>query len=61
MKGLTKEYQLPIETMYLWELLSESIVIEPWNDEEIAKATALRDAQFERDGVVLEDLEEEEE
>ena len=61
MKGLTKEYQLPIETMYLWELLAESIVIEPWSDEEIAQATALRDAQFERDGVVLEEMEEEEE
>ena len=47
--------------MYLWELLAESIVIEPWSDEEIAKATVLRDAQFERDGVVLEEMEEEEE
>ena len=61
MKGLTKEYQLGIETLYLWELLAESLVIEPWSEEEIAKATALRDAQFERDGVVLEEMEEEEE
>jgi Fe-S oxidoreductase len=61
MKGLTKEYQLHIETIYLWELLAESLIIEPWNEEEIAKATALRDAQFERDGVELEPLEEEEE
>lgn len=60
MKGLTKEYNLPIETMYLWELLAESLVIEPWSDQEIAEATALRDAQFERDGVVLEEMEEEE-
>jgi Fe-S oxidoreductase len=60
LKSLTKEYQLGIETMYLWELLSESIIIEPWSDEEIEKATALRDAQFERDGVVLEEVEEEE-
>ncbi len=60
MKSLTKEYQLGIETMYLWELLAESLVIEPWSDEEIEKATALRDAQFERDGVVLEEMEEEE-
>ncbi len=37
------------------------LIIEPWNEEEIAKATALRDAQFERDGVELEPLEEEEE
>jgi Fe-S oxidoreductase len=60
LKSLTKEYQLGIETMYLWELLAESIIIEPWSDEEIEKATALRDAQFERDGVVLEEMEEEE-
>jgi len=61
MKGLTKEYQLPIETMYTWELVAESLVVEPWNEEEIAQATTLRDAQFERDGVVMEELEEEEE
>jgi hypothetical protein len=60
MKGLTKEFNLGIETMYLWELLAESLIIEPWSDEEIAAATALRDAQFERDGVVLEEMEEEE-
>ncbi len=60
MKSLTKEYQLGIETMYLWELLAESLVIEPWSAEEIQKATALRDAQYERDGVVLEEAEEEE-
>jgi Fe-S oxidoreductase len=60
MKSLTKEYKLGIETMYLWELLAESIIIEPWSDEEIEEATALRDAQFERDGVVLEEIEEEE-
>jgi dimethylglycine catabolism B len=61
LKSLTKEYNLGIETMYLWELLAESLIIEPWSEEEIEKATALRDAQFERDGVVLEEMEEEEE
>jgi hypothetical protein len=31
MKSLTKEYDLDIETFYLWELLAESIMVEPWS------------------------------
>jgi hypothetical protein len=41
--------------MYIWELVSESLVIEPWGEEEIKKAHAERDAQFERDDVELEE------
>lgn len=55
MKTLTKEYDLGIETKYLWELVADSLVIEPWSEEEIKKANELRDAQYERDGVDLED------
>ena len=43
--------------MYLWELVSESLVVEPWDDEMVEAAHAERDAQYERFGV---DLEEEE-
>jgi Fe-S oxidoreductase len=45
------------ETMYLWELVSLCLDYEPWSQEEIDKAHALRDAQFERDGVELEEEE----
>jgi Fe-S oxidoreductase len=45
------------ETVYLWELVANTLVIEPWSDKEIEKAHAERDAQYERDGI---DLEEEE-
>jgi Fe-S oxidoreductase len=55
MKSLTQEYELPIETMYLWELVAESLVVEPWSEAEIEAGHAERDAQFERDGVELDD------
>ena len=55
MKGLTKEFALDIETKYLWELVSDSLIVEPWSEEEIQKANELRDAQYERDGVDLEE------
>ncbi len=50
MKGLAKEHDLGNykETMYLWELVAESLIIEPWNDEEVAKGHAERDAQNEK-------------
>jgi dimethylglycine catabolism B len=60
MKSLTKEYNLGIETMYLWELVAESLIIEPWSDEEVEKAHQLRDEQFEKFGVELEEEEMEE-
>ncbi len=43
------------ETLYLWELVANCLEIEPWSEEEQAKAKALRDAQFERDGIELEE------
>ncbi len=59
MKALTKEYKLECETFYLWELLAESIIVEPWSQEEQDKANALAAAQWEAFGI--EDDEEEEE
>ena len=58
MKGLTKEYNLHIETMYLWELVAESLVVEPWSEEEIEAAHQLRDEQFEKFDVSLDEEEE---
>jgi hypothetical protein len=59
MKALPKEFDMGNyhETMYIWELVAESLIYEPWNQEEIDKAHAERDAQFERDGVELEEEE----
>ena len=51
MKSLTKEFDLDIETKYLWELVADSLVVEPWREEEIKAANALRDAQYERDEI----------
>ncbi len=55
MKTLTKEFDLDIETKYLWELVADSLIVEPWSEEEIKKAHDLRDAQYERDGVDLDE------
>ena len=66
MKGLAGEFKKGREgfdmgkyheTLYLWELVANTLVFEPWSEEEIEKAHAERDAQFERDSI---DLEEEE-
>jgi Fe-S oxidoreductase len=61
MKSLTKEYELPIETLYIWEMVADSLIIEPWSEEEIAKAEAEAAAQWEAFGVVLDEEEMEEE
>jgi Fe-S oxidoreductase len=53
MKSLNKEYDLGIKVKYLWELVADSLLVEPWNEEEIKKANELRDAQYERDDVDL--------
>jgi hypothetical protein len=37
--------------------VADSLVVEPWSEEEIKKANELRDAQYDRDGVDLEDEE----
>ncbi len=53
MKSLTKEYDLGIETKYIWELVADSLIVEPWSEEEVQANRELRDAQFERDGIDL--------
>ncbi|HIJ36113.1 MAG TPA: (Fe-S)-binding protein, partial [Deltaproteobacteria bacterium] len=53
MKAITPEFGLDIETKYLWELVADSLVVEPWNEEEVQKANELRDAQYERDEIDL--------
>jgi heterodisulfide reductase subunit B len=58
MKSLNKEYDLKVEVKYLWELVADSLVVEPWSEEEVQKAHALRDAQYERDGIVFDEEEE---
>jgi Fe-S oxidoreductase len=55
MKSLTKEFELDIETKYLWELVADSLVVEPWSEEEINRARELRDAQYERDEIDLDE------
>jgi len=57
MKSLNKEFALGVEVKYLWELVADSLVVEPWSEEEIQKAHELRDAQYERDDVVLDEEE----
>ena len=60
LKGLPKVHDMGNykETLYIWELVANILVYEPWSQEEIDKAHAERDAQFERDGVELEEEEE---
>ena len=41
------------EVKYIWQLVAESLVIEPWNDEEIAAGEAAGKAQWEALGVDL--------
>jgi hypothetical protein len=66
MKGLASEFKKGTEgfdmgnyeeTLYLWELVANTLVVEPWSEEEIEAAHAARDAQFERDGIEFEEEE----
>jgi dimethylglycine catabolism B len=42
---------------YIWELVADSLVIEPWSEEEVVRAKEEAKAQWDRLGVVLEDEE----
>jgi Fe-S oxidoreductase len=57
MKGLPKVHDMGNykETLYLWEMVANCLEIEPWSEEEIEAAHTARDAQFERDGIELEE------
>jgi heterodisulfide reductase subunit B len=39
------------EVKYIWQLVAETLVLEPWSDEEIARAEEEAKAQWERLGV----------
>lgn len=58
MKSLLKEYGIHAEVKYIWELVADSLIVEPWSEEEVEKAHQMRDEQFERDGIALEEEEE---
>ena len=57
MKSLAKEFDLPQRVYYIWELVADALVMEPWSEEEVKKAHEERDKQYERDDI---DMEEEE-
>jgi Fe-S oxidoreductase len=61
LKGIPKEWGeelgLDYQTYYIWELVAEALVHEPWSEEEVKKSHAERDKQYERDDI---DMDEEE-
>jgi Fe-S oxidoreductase len=61
MKRLPKFYpeECNYEVKYIWELVADSLVIEPWSDEEVAKAKMEAKVQWDRLGVEIEEEEEE--
>ena len=48
-----KDYRY--EVKYIWELVAETLLIEPWGDEEIARAASDADAQWKRFGMADDD------
>lgn len=50
-----KDYQY--EVKYIWELVADTLVLEPWSDEEVAEAEAEAKAQWEKLGIDLENME----
>lgn len=55
MKRLPKYYKdYQYEVKYIWELVADCLVMEPWTDEEVAKAEAEAKAQWEKLGVEVE-------
>jgi hypothetical protein len=55
MKALTPAHNLPQRTYYIWELVADALVIEPWSEEEVKKSHEERDKQYERDDVDLDE------
>ena len=55
LKGLPKEFGGDYETYYIWELVAECLVHEPWSEEEVEKAHEERDKQYERDDIDLDE------
>jgi hypothetical protein len=59
MKRVPKAYpDYKYEVKYLWELVADSLILEPWSDDEVAKAEAEAAAQWEKFGVVVDQDEE---
>lgn len=57
MKRLPKFYKdYEYEVKYIWELVADCLVIDPYTEEEIAKNRAEAEAQWERLGVDLDDM-----
>ena len=58
MKRLPKYYKdYAYEVKYIWELVADTLVLEPWTEEEIATAEEEAKAQWERLEVDLDDME----
>jgi len=56
MKRVPKYYpDYPYEVKYIWELVADSLIIEPWTDEEIGKGGWEGKAQWELLGVDLDE------
>ena len=52
MKRLPKYYKdLKYEVKYLWQVVAEALVIEPWAEEEAARAAELASAQWAAFGI----------
>jgi Fe-S oxidoreductase len=58
MKRLPKYYKdYEYEVKYIWELVADTLVLEPWSSEEVARAEEDATGQWKRLGVNLEDME----
>jgi hypothetical protein len=56
MKRIPKYYtDHKYEVKYIWELVADCLVLDPWTEEEIEKGRAEAEAQWERLGVELDD------
>jgi hypothetical protein len=54
MKRVPKYYpDYKYEVKYIWELVADSLVIDPWSEEEIAKGEAEGKEQWDKLGVDL--------
>ena len=57
MKRLPKFYpDLDYEVKYIWQVIAEALVIEPWSEAEIAEAEAEAKAQWEHFGVDVDEI-----
>ncbi len=57
MKRLPKYYDdHDYEVKYIWELVADALIIEPWSEEEIKKAEEEAKAQWEKFGIDLDDM-----